>query len=102
MWSEGYPCSSCYVTIPPTRASGVQSSASCPNPWEGFMAESTVGSVERTTTLAVHEKKKLIKSLRRFDMLLFLVCAIVGLDTLGQVSSYGAQTFPWVIEIGRA
>ena len=61
------------------------------------MAESTVGSVEHTTTLALHEKKKLIKSLRRFDMLLFLVCAIVGLDTLGQVSTYGAQTFTWVI-----
>jgi len=30
-------------------------------------------------------------------MLLFLVCAIVGLDTLGQVSGYGAQTFTWVI-----
>src|SRR6516164_4867109 len=61
------------------------------------MAESAVGSVEHTTTLALHEKKKLIKTLRRFDLLLFLVCAIVGLDTLGQVSSYGAQTFTWVI-----
>jgi amino acid transporter len=61
------------------------------------MAEPAVGSVEHTTTLALREKSKLIKSLRRFDMLLFLVCAIVGLDTLGQVSSYGAQTFTWVI-----
>jgi amino acid transporter len=61
------------------------------------MAEVAVGPVEHTTTLALHEKKKLFKSLRRFDMLLFLVCAIVGLDTLGQVSSYGAQTFTWVI-----
>ena len=66
------------------------------------MAESTVGSVEHTTTLALHEKKKLIKSLRRFDMLLFLVCAIVGLDTLGQVSTYGAQTFTWVIVLAVA
>jgi glutamate:GABA antiporter len=24
-------------------------------------------------------------------------CAIVGLDTLGQVSGYGAQTFTWVL-----
>jgi amino acid transporter len=48
------------------------------------------------------EKRKLIKSLRRLDMLLFLVCAIVGLDTLGQVSSYGAQTFTWVLVLAVA
>ncbi len=29
-------------------------------------------------------------------------CAIVGLDTLGQVSSYGAQTFTWVIILAVA
>jgi glutamate:GABA antiporter len=61
------------------------------------MTESTAGPVEHTTELALHEKRKLIKSMRRFDMLLFLICAIVGLDTLGQVSSYGAQTFTWVL-----
>ena len=61
------------------------------------MSESVAGPIEHTTELAVQEKSKLIKSLRRFDMLLLLVCAIVGLDTLGQVSSYGAQTFTWVI-----
>src|SRR5262245_16630419 len=61
------------------------------------MAEPAIGPVEHTTSLAVQQKIKLIKSLRRFDMLLLLVCAIVGLDTLGQVSSYGAQTFTWVI-----
>src|SRR5262250_1549835 len=61
------------------------------------MADAVVGPAERTTTLALHEKAKLFKSLRRVDMLLFLICAIVGLDTLGQVSSYGAQTFTWVI-----
>ena len=59
----------------------------------------TAGSprVEHTTMLAVEEKRKLIKSLRRFDMLFFTVCAIVGLDTIGQVSSYGAETFTWLI-----
>jgi amino acid transporter len=53
-------------------------------------------SVERTTAMALAEKKKLVKSLRRFDMLFFTICALVGLDTLGQVSSYGAATFTWV------
>jgi len=53
--------------------------------------------MDQSTKLAVTERRKLIKSLRRFDMMLFLVCALVGLDTLGQVSSYGAQTFTWVV-----
>ena len=39
--------------------------------------------VEQTTELALHQKNKLKKSLRRFDMLFFLICAFVGLDTLG-------------------
>src|SRR5438552_6597952 len=52
--------------------------------------------VEHTTAMALEEKKKLIKSLRRFDMLFFTICALVGLDTLGQVSSYGVATFTWV------
>ena len=29
-------------------------------------------------------------------MLLFTICAMVGVDTLGQVSSFGAQTFFWI------
>jgi amino acid transporter len=66
------------------------------------VVEPAAGAIEHTTKLALHEKKKLIKSLRRFDLLLFLVCAIVGLDTLGQVSGYGAQTFTWVIILAVA
>ncbi len=51
---------------------------------------------EETTALALEEKGKLKKSLRRVDTLLFTVCAMVGVDTLGQVSGFGAQTFFWV------
>ena len=53
--------------------------------------------VEETTTLAIAEKAKLIKSLRRFDMIFFTVCAFVGLDTLGTVASNGPQGFTWLI-----
>lgn len=53
--------------------------------------------VESTTAMAMEEKHKLQKSLRRFDMLFFTLCALVGLDTLGQVSSYGASTFSWLV-----
>jgi amino acid transporter len=53
--------------------------------------------VERTTALALQEKGKLIKSLRRFDMVFFSVCAFVGLDTLGTVANKGPQGFFWLI-----
>ena len=55
--------------------------------------------VEHTTAMALEEKGHLQKSLRRFDMLFFTLCALVGLDTLGQVSGFGAQTFAWVVII---
>jgi amino acid transporter len=52
---------------------------------------------EHTTALALAERRKLIKSLRRFDMVFFTVCAFVGLDTLGTVASSGAEGFTWLI-----
>ena len=53
-----------------------------------------LGPVEHTTQLALHEKAKLKKSLRRFDMLFFLLCAFVGLDTLGLVASSADRASP--------
>ena len=50
---------------------------------------------EETTAFAIAEKSKLIKSLRRFDMVFFTICAFVGLDTLGTVASNGPQGFLW-------
>ncbi len=55
--------------------------------------------VEETTTLALAEKAKLVKSLRRFDMIFFTVCAFVGLDTLGTVASNGPQGFTWLVAL---
>jgi amino acid transporter len=51
---------------------------------------------EQTTALALSEKSKLIKSLRRLDMVGFTVCAFVGLDTLGLVAQNGPQGFLWL------
>src|ERR1700682_5320035 len=45
----------------------------------------------------VAEKRKLKKSLFRFDMIFFTICAIVAVDTIGQSSSYGAQAVFWLI-----
>ena len=59
--------------------------------------DASPADLEQSTQMALEEKQKLIKSMRRFDMLFFTICALVGLDTLGQVSGYGAQTFTWLI-----
>jgi amino acid transporter len=54
-------------------------------------------AVETTTSLALEEKSKLIKSLRRLDMVGFTLCAFVGLDTLGTVANKGPQGFFWLV-----
>jgi amino acid transporter len=53
--------------------------------------------VTHDTAFARAEKTKLIKSLRRFDMVFFTVCAFVGLDTLGTVANNGPQGFTWLV-----
>ncbi len=53
--------------------------------------------VEHTTAAALEEKAKLQKHFGRFDMLFFLICTLVGLDTLGSVASNGAQGFTWLV-----
>src|SRR3954452_16415592 len=53
--------------------------------------------VEHTTVAALEEKAKLKKHFGRFDMLFFLLCTLVGLDTLGAVASNGAQGFTWLV-----
>jgi amino acid transporter len=49
------------------------------------------------TEAEVIEKAKLKKHFGRFDILFFLVCTIVGVDTIGAVASYGAEAFTWLI-----
>src|SRR5579871_5547638 len=50
-----------------------------------------------TTTDALQEKKKLRKHFARFDIVFFLICTLVGVDTLGAVASNGPQAFTWLI-----
>lgn len=45
----------------------------------------------------VNEKRKLKKSLFRFDMIFFTVCCILAIDTIGQASSYGSQVIFWLV-----
>ncbi|HYB89315.1 MAG TPA: APC family permease [Streptosporangiaceae bacterium] len=53
--------------------------------------------VVETTTSALQEKGKLRRHFRRFDMLFFLICTVVTLDTIGAVASNGAQGFTWLL-----
>jgi amino acid transporter len=56
--------------------------------------------VEHTTAAALEEKAKLKKHFGRFDMFFFLICTLVGLDTLGAVANNGAQAFTWLAVLG--
>ncbi|MDQ6714002.1 MAG: APC family permease [Candidatus Dormibacteraeota bacterium] len=59
----------------------------------------TLTAPPRTTAGAdvLEEKRKLKKSLFRWDLALFSICAVVGIDTLGQAASFGTQTLFWLV-----
>jgi glutamate:GABA antiporter len=47
--------------------------------------------------LVAREKAKLRKVLRRFDLILFTACAIVGLDSVAFAAQAGAQAITWLL-----
>jgi glutamate:GABA antiporter len=49
------------------------------------------------TVAATQERSKLRRSVGRMDTTFLMLAAIIVLDTLGAVSSYGAQAFTWLI-----
>jgi len=49
------------------------------------------------TAAAKQERTKLRRSVGRLDTALLMLAAIIVLDTLGAVSSYGAQAFTWLV-----
>jgi amino acid transporter len=56
--------------------------------------------IDITTSAAVEEKKKLRKHFARFDILFFLICTLVGLDTIGTVAQKGPEGFTWLAVLG--
>jgi hypothetical protein len=70
---------------------------------EDLMAEESAGldpalSVHAVATVAAREeRKKLRRSVGRLDTAFLMLAAIIVLDTLGAVSSYGAQAFTWLV-----
>ncbi|HEV8155658.1 MAG TPA: APC family permease [Gaiellales bacterium] len=56
--------------------------------------------VEHTTAAAVAEKAKLVKHFSRFDIMFFLICTLVGVDTIGAVAADGPEAFFWLMALG--
>lgn len=52
---------------------------------------------EVTTSATLEEKKKLRKEFRFFDMIFYTVAAIIGIDTLGAITTNGGQAFTWLL-----
>jgi len=47
------------------------------------------------TELAAEQSKRFIKSLRRADIVLFIVAAVISMDTIGSIASGGLQSVGW-------
>ena len=52
---------------------------------------------EVTSEATLEEKKKLRKEFKIFDMVFITIAAVIGIDTLGAVSSNGAQVITWLL-----
>src|SRR6202046_3531039 len=49
------------------------------------------------TAASVTERAKLQRHFGRFDILFFLICPIVGVDTIATVAEGGGQAFTWMM-----
>ncbi len=67
--------------------------------WEKVTEVETTLSAPETRRAQV-EKSKLRKTLRLVDMFFFSVCAMLTLETLGSVASYGAQALTLIVVCG--
>jgi len=56
--------------------------------------------VDVTTQAAIDEKSKLQRHFGRTDIFFFLICTLVGVDTIGSAAAKGAEAFTWLIFIG--
>ena len=61
------------------------------------MTQTHVSVPYDVTEAELVEKAKLKKHFGRFDILFFLICTLVGVDTIGTVASNGAEAFTWLM-----
>jgi len=57
----------------------------------------TNAPVEVVTEAAAEETAKLRRHFGRFDVFFFLICTLVGLDTIGSVAAHGGEGFTWLL-----
>ena len=43
------------------------------------------------------ERSRLRRDFHRFDVLFFLICTLVGLDTIGSVAAHGPEGLTWMV-----
>src|ERR1700735_2699396 len=53
--------------------------------------------LEIETVAAATERRKLQRHFGRFDILFFLICTIVGVDTIANVAQGGGEAFTWMM-----
>jgi amino acid transporter len=61
------------------------------------MSTTTSAPVEVVTAAAAQETAKLRRHFGRFDVFFFLICTLVGLDTVGAAAAHGGQGFTWIV-----
>jgi amino acid transporter len=54
-------------------------------------------AITETTAAAAAESAKLQRHFGRFDILFFLICTIVGVDTIATVAGGGGEAFTWML-----
>src|SRR6201987_5223286 len=54
-------------------------------------------ALTETTAAAATESAKLQRHFGRFDILFFLVCTIVGVDTIAAIAGAGGEAFTWTL-----
>ncbi|MFL5860623.1 MAG: APC family permease [Solirubrobacteraceae bacterium] len=58
---------------------------------------STETQIGATDVFEQQQRRRLVKSMRLFDLVFFGITTVVSLDTIGQISSFGAETFTWLL-----
>ncbi|MBS1888744.1 MAG: APC family permease [Actinobacteria bacterium] len=56
-----------------------------------------LGAIDPDSSFEQEQKKNLVKSLNLFDLVFFGIATVVSLDVLGEISSFGGQTFTWML-----
>ena len=60
------------------------------------------GGVTASTELAAEQESRLIKTLRRGDIVLFIVAAVISVDTIGLMASGGPEGLLWAVFLAGA